>query len=258
MCELLGISAKERRLANRQLREFFSHSVQHPHGWGLARFPEQGLPVIEKEPIRAVDSAYLKTRLDGQIKERNLIAHIRMATVGTMDYDNCHPFFRHDKSGRVWTLVHNGTIFNAPALNAFVETQKGRTDSERVLMFLVDRIDAEIDAVGRSLNYAERFEVVCKVVEELAPKNKLNLLIFDGETLFAHCNFKDTLHWSREDDAVIFSTKPLSEGMFEPVPFRRVIAVENGEVIEVGPDHGHEYIYNPDDYRFVYMDFSTL
>ena len=54
MCEMLGISAKRRREVNAMLREFFSHAERHPHGWGLARFPDTaGLdapiaPLVEK------------------------------------------------------------------------------------------------------------------------------------------------------------------------------------------------------------------
>ena len=57
MCEMLGISAKRRREANATLREFFSHAERHPHGWGLARFDEDGGlvdPGVEKEPVRAM------------------------------------------------------------------------------------------------------------------------------------------------------------------------------------------------------------
>ena len=32
----------------------------------------------------------------------------------------------------------------------------------------------------------------------------------------------------------------------------------DGEIIRTSPPHGNEYIYNPNDYRMVYMDFTRL
>ena len=112
MCEMLGISAKRRLSANEILRAFFAHAEQHPHGWGLATFPDGGAPVIDKEPICATGSAYLKRRLDAPIEERTLIAHIRFATVGHLEYANCHPFSAADNrgaSGRSRTTERSST-----------------------------------------------------------------------------------------------------------------------------------------------------
>ena len=92
----------------------------------------------------------------------------------------------------------------------------------------------------------------------MAKRNKLNLLIFDGEILYAHCNFRDTLHVCQEDGTVTFSTRALSDGRWEPVPFTSLIAAKDGEIVRTSPPHGNEYIYNPDDYRLVYMDFARL
>ena len=35
MCELLGISSAKPMEVSGFLKEFYSHSVMHPHGWGL-------------------------------------------------------------------------------------------------------------------------------------------------------------------------------------------------------------------------------
>ena len=51
MCELLGFSSRKKRRRNDLLREFYSHAEAHPHGWGLARFPDGGAPLVEKEPV---------------------------------------------------------------------------------------------------------------------------------------------------------------------------------------------------------------
>jgi glutamine amidotransferase len=255
---MLGISAKRRLSANGILRTFFSHAEQHPHVWGLATFPDGGAPIIDKEPVCASRSAFLKSRLDEPIEERTLIAHIRFATVGHLEYANCHPFSAADNRGRIWTLAHNGTIFNGPELNDYIGIQYGDTDSERVLLHLIDRIDREQIRLGRALDEEERFGMLAAVIAELSKGNKLNLLIYDGEILYAHCNFRGTLHVRREADAVTFSTRPLSGEGWEEAPFTSLIAVKDGEIIRTSPPHGNEYIHNPNDYRMVYMDFARL
>ena len=130
MCEMLGISAKRRIRANDILREFYSHADRHPHGWGLATFNDAGAPDIEKEAVKATESEYLKKRLAEPIEESVLLAHIRLATVGHLEYRNSHPFVAADNCGRIWTLEHNGTIFNGAELNRYMGLQFGSTDSE--------------------------------------------------------------------------------------------------------------------------------
>ncbi len=270
MCEMLAISAKRRLSANGILRAFFSHAEQHPHGWGLARFPDPArsrvprdraaliAPLIEKEQVKATESETLRRILDETIDDPAILAHIRFATVGTMEYANCHPFTATDNRGRIWTLAHNGTIFNGPELNDYIGIQFGETDSERVLLHLIDRIDHEQILLGRPLTGKERFDVLSSAISVLAKGNKLNLLIYDGEVLYAHTNFRDSLHFLKEDDAVTFSTQPLSQGDWQGVPFMRLIAVKDGEFVQEGTPHANEYIYNPEDYRFVYMNFARL
>ncbi len=136
--------------------------------------------------------------------------------------------------------------------------QYGDTDSELVLLHLVDRINVAHNHCRHVLDEAERFGVLSAAIADLAKGNKLNLLLYDGEVLYAHCNFRDTLHVWRDVDAVTFSTRPLSTGTWEPVPFTSLVAVKDGEIVRTSPPHGNEYIYNPEDYRLVYMNFARL
>lgn len=121
MCELFGVSGMERAPVAELLKEFFRHSVRRPNGWGMATFYDNSVSP-EKEPVCAVKSVYLRERLRRQLEARNIIAHIRLVTRGNMDYENYHPFVRRDNFGRTWTLAHNGTIFDRPALDGYVQT----------------------------------------------------------------------------------------------------------------------------------------
>ena len=96
------------------------------------------------------------------------------------------------------------------------------------------------------------------MVAALSRGNKLNLLVFDGETLYAHSNFRGALHFLEDEDAVTLSTNPLSRGDWKPLPFTRLVAVRRGAFVREGPSHGGEYIHNPEDYRLVYMNFARL
>ena len=108
-----------------------------------------------------------------------MIAHIRLATRGVMEYANCHPFVLRDNDHRCWTLAHNGTIFDYPRHNPYLHQQEGRTDSERILFFLVDQVNQRQSELGRSLRVEERLDLLDALVTDMAKGNKLNLLIYD-------------------------------------------------------------------------------
>ena len=220
------------------LREFFSHAEHHPHGWGLARFEDGAAPQIEKEPVKATESETLRRILDDGVGAQTLLGHIRRATIGTIEYANCHPFSETDNSGRVWTLVHNGTIFAGAALNDYFGVQFGETDSERVLLHFIACVNRQQIGLGRPLHEKERFDVIDSAIAALAKGTKLNLLIFDGE--------------------IAFSTQPLSGGGWNPVPFTSLVAAKDGRFVREGAPHGNEYIHNPEDYQMVYMNYSRL
>lgn len=257
MCELFGISSSIKMELNKPLKEFFTHSVNHPHGWGLAIFYENSVS-LEKEPIQASKSFYLKERLKHSLSAKAAIAHIRLATVGTMEYENSHPFVKRDNHDRSWTLAHNGTIFDCPKLNPYIRFQEGKTDSERILCYIVARVNRIQAEYGRALNAAERFRLLDGIICEIAPHNKLNLLIYDGDCMYVHTNYADTLYVCQLAETALFSTIPLSFGKWSPVPFTTLCAYREGKKVYTGTTHGHEYKDNAKDMKYLFTDFSEL
>lgn len=257
MCELFGISSRERVAVNSLLREFYSHSSQHPDGWGLAVFYENAVS-LEKEPVQALRSGYLRERLRHTITVKNMIAHIRLATIGTMEYENCHPFVRRDMFGRSWTLAHNGTIFDYCRLNHFLYQQEGRTDSERILYYLVEQVDQRQRKLRRPLGRQERFELLDGLIADMAKGNKLNLLFYDGEVMYVHSNYADSLYVSQRENTTLFATVPLDRCCWEPLPFTTLCAYENGRKLFQGASHGSEYRDNEQDMRFIFADYAGL
>lgn len=257
MCELFGINSANQVFCNYMLREFYSHGVDNPHGWGLAVFYGNAVS-LEKEPVDSTKSVYLKHRLTEEIMADNLIAHIRKASKGGIEYCNSHPFIKRDESGRGWTLAHNGTIFESEVLQPYVACQRGATDSERILCRIIDRVNGAAKEAGRALTEEERFRVVDDVVHEITPENRVNLLIYDGGLLYVHTNYRDSLHQYKKDKAVNFSTKPLKKGSWEKVPMNTLLAFRGGEKAYEGKTHANEYIDSDEKTKYLFLDYANI
>jgi glutamine amidotransferase len=257
MCELFGFSGTQPEQLNQPLREFFSHSNQHPHGWGLALLHGTEA-AIEKEPLQASKSLYLKERLREPIFATTLLAHIRYATIGNTEWRNCHPYTQVDRTGRRWTLIHNGTIFEFTPMNHYVTIQNGDTDSERILLYLIDQVNARTVKLGHPLTAEERFALLDEIVVAVSPGNKLNLLIYDGELLYAHTNYANSLYRRETNTGVYITTQPLTMGQWEPVPFTTLLAYQGNQLLFTGTNHGQEYFVDEEKMKLLYLAFAEL
>lgn len=257
MCELFGINSKESCQINDYLKEFFSHSNAHPHGWGFACM-EKNEVQIEKEPIQASKSNYLKERLSVPVLVKNAFAHIRYATIGNVEYKNCHPYTMKDMRGRQWVLVHNGTIFEYEPLNRYVSIQNGETDSERILLYLVELINEKERELQRQMNEKERFYLIDSTVAKMSKGNKLNFMLYDGELFYVHTNYANSLYELNKENRVFFSTVPLGKEEWHPVTFTTLLAYQQGKRVFSGTNHGNEYKDNEENMKFLYSIFSGL
>ena len=254
MCELFGLTGKSKIRVNEYLKKLAGHSSAHPNGWGLAVF-RNGRANIEKEPIAAFRSRYLKERLRQPIEADLLLAHIRLATKGQVEYANCHPFVMEDQSRREWTLIHNGTIFDCPMLDSYWYVQEGTTDSERILCAVVDRMNRQIEEQGTPPDNESRCRILDRLMCEITRgNNKVNLILFDGELMYVHTNYRDSLYRKTLEDAALFATVPLDGKGWEPVEFTTLLAYEQGEMVFRGTCHGQEYHYNPEDMKYLYLE----
>lgn len=241
MCMLFGLCSSTPIWANEILKDFYSYSRIHQDGWGLALLRDDCISV-EKEPVKACESSYLKYRLGADITEKNLFAHIRYATVGENAYDNCHPFLMADSSGRKWGLMHNGTLFQTEVIKPYLDCRSGSTDSEALFLHFMDRINALEAEKGSAATASERFGVLDEIVVNNSADNKLNLLIWDGEIMYAHTNETETLFVSRSTDAVMICTKPLKTGNWEPFPMMRLTGWRDGKLVFSGTQHDNEFL----------------
>lgn len=253
MCEIFGVNARFRVEINEYLKTFFAHSVLHAHGWGISFHTGKDV-FFHKEALAANKSAYLKRRLRFPVVESNVLAHIRYATVGSIDAQNSHPFISKDESGRTWSFIHNGTIHCGDALDIYRAVQTGQTDSERLSLHLISELNKLEQQLGRSAKDEERFELIDNVIGSLSGGNKLNLVLSDGEFTFVHSNAADTLYSLKKDDAVFFSTLPLSKEDWQPISQTRLLIFKEGELIGRGRAHG--IIYKPNETERRFAEFS--
>ncbi|MBP0973923.1 MAG: class II glutamine amidotransferase [Oscillospiraceae bacterium] len=238
MCELFGFTSAKPTDIRDYLRTFYTHSIEHPHGWGLMY--EDGQRHVVKEAGCASNSMFLDDLIESIPPQTATLAHIRFATVGSINIKNCHPFTGKDNSGREWTMIHNGTIFNGRHNHRYSAVQAGNTDSERFFLFLMDTVNEHL---GHSMKTErERFEVISRFISENAPRNKLNLMIWDGDLLYVHKNLINTLCFKRLGDGLLFATRPLDDGAWVPFPVAQVIAYKHGQEVYRGDRHKGEFI----------------
>ena len=217
----------------------------------------EGRYEIIKESAKALDSKLIGSVVESTGPQKLLMAHIRLATIGVTRIENCHPYTGKDLEGRTWTLIHNGTIYSGSLLTPYITLQKGETDSERVFLYLMDRINNAIldrrewnshhhivPEARPELSDKERFDIVDQVTRDLSPRNKLNLMIYDEELLYVHNNMEDTLYYRRLEDGVLIVTSPLTKKGWRPFPLTRLHAFRDGEVTFRGRDHGAVFVPN--------------
>ncbi len=244
MCELFGFTSKEEEVINDYLKNFFNHCHCHPHGWGIAKL-DDNKTIIKKGAEKAVESEYLAEKLESPIKTKNFLAHIRYATRGCTNDKNCHPFTKKDNHGRTWTLIHNGTLFCCERLNQYIPQQNGDTDSERILLHVINEINEK--EKGKILTDEEQFQIIENVILKITKDNKVNIILHNGETMYVHTNLKNTLQYQTNDKHIIFSTHPLSKDKWQQVPINQLFSFKNGELIQKGKKHNNEYKISQED-----------
>ena len=104
----------------------------------------------------------------------------------------------------------------------------------------------------------ERFALLDDLVSDMARGNKLNLLIYDGELLYVHSNYADSLYFSQREDAMLFATTPLDRGSWDAHPFTTLCAYQDGRRLFQGTNHGQEYRDNAEDMYMIFADFAGL
>jgi glutamine amidotransferase len=250
---------------NPLIREFFTHADENPHGWGVADLSFRQASVV-RSAERADRSQDAERFLARRHYHTNAIAHIRAATVGQVEPENCHPFTATDASGRHWALIHKGTIFDFEPLNPYFYQQEGATDSERILLYLIDHMNKRIAEKGAPLEADERLEVFSRMVGDMSAGNCLNLVVFDSDQFFVHTNYQGALNLLVSEGRALLCTSRLDTALamaapgsaWEPLPLCTPLAFKHGRFVSSGVSHSHEYFDNEKDTRYLFQDYAAL
>ena len=258
MCEIFCFNSNKPKQVNECLQCFYNHSEEHPDGWGLANMQSDEF-VIDKEPVKANCSQHLKDILSNPVVSKNVFAHIRLATMGEIISPNCHPFTEADDNNRSWMLIHNGTIFDYPKLDEYVEKETGSTDSERILLYIIDKVNDFEAEKGAPSTIKERFYLLAGIVEDLSKNNKLNLMIYDGDLTYIHSNMKDSLYYLKNDEGFLVATTPLTddEGWL-PVELNKLFGLIDGKIIFESEEHENEFIQTEEHERAIEEFLNSL
>jgi glutamine amidotransferase len=192
MCELLGMSANvptDICFSFKGLKERGGKTGPHKDGWGIAFYEGPGVCTF-KDALPSHQSEIARLISDYPIKSKAVIGHVRQANRGRVGLENTHPFTR-ELWGRYWTFAHNGQLFDYEHLATTRFTPVGTTDSELAFCYLMSALADRFPVRPPSQEHAFYF-LQCAVakMQDMGP---FNMLITDGEYLFASCSTK--LNW---------------------------------------------------------------
>lgn len=192
MCELLGMSANvptDICFSFKGLVKRGGEKGPHKDGWGITFYEGKGCRSF-KDPMPCSFSPIAKLVEDYPIKSQVVIAHIRQANRGNIALENTHPFTR-ELWGKNWTFAHNGQLTDYTQLDMEPYQPVGQTDSEYAFCYILAQLRQHFPEEPQSR--LPVFHFIKECADHLSTLGVCNLLITDGEYLFAFCT--TNLHW---------------------------------------------------------------
>ncbi len=186
MCQLLGMNCNTPTDIAFSFSGFSQRAGKtdhHSDGWGIAFFEEGGLRhLVDHRP--AADSPVADLVRHYPIKSRNVIAHIRKATQGEVQLQNCHPFVR-ELWGKNWVFAHNGDLKDfRPRLHSHYHPV-GDTDSEHAFCWIMQEL---WKSHASTPSVVELSHTLRELAAQIAPHGTFNFLLSNGQALWAHAN----------------------------------------------------------------------
>ena len=111
---------------------------------------------------------------------------------------------------------------------------------------------------GEPLSLKERFDVVSDLISFMALANKLNLIVYDGEQMYVHTNYRNSLCYLKTENSIFFSTQALDSNDWEEVPLNTVLSFSNGELLFKAKAHSFEYVETEEQTKFIEKFVNTL
>ncbi len=191
MCQLLGLNCAtptDATFSFTGFRERGGNTDHHADGWGIAFFEGKGLRLF-LDHQSAAHSPMAQFLQAYPLKSRNIIAHVRKATIGEVALENAHPFVR-ELWGRQWVFAHNGDLKDYfPHLHSHFRPV-GSTDSERAFCWLMQELHKSHAGLP---SVHELTHTLRELIPQVTRFGNFNFLLSNGEALWAHCSTH--LHW---------------------------------------------------------------
>ncbi len=177
-------------------------SNKHPDGWGVSYYTAGAPHVIRSEKTAVNDNIFKK--VSGIVSSETVIAHLRNATLGTVNILNTHPF----QYGN-WIFAHNGNIKDfakyrdeiiskiSPHLRRFI---LGTTDSEIIFYFILTKLSEKVELSDRHCDIENLQDAIKRAIKGLTDiigdyyqsddgsntETFLTFIITNGKTMMAH------------------------------------------------------------------------
>lgn len=206
MCRLMGYLGQpvlvqealyqfQNSLVSQSLKACESKFVVNGDGFGLGwyDFGIDSTPGLFRSIRPAWNDVNLKY-LSKKLKVSNFIAHIRAATAGGVDTDNCHPFHL-DR----FLFAHNGNVDNFKKIRRTWQSQldqdlyesiNGQTDSEHIFALWFQEwrqqmAEYSLDAYAQALQHTLDRIARIQHAHALKSTSHINCVLSDGEQLMA-------------------------------------------------------------------------
>jgi len=187
MCQLLGMNCATPTDVTFSFTGFAlrgGSTDHHGDGFGIAFFEDKACRLlIDNQP--AATSPIAELIKSYPIKSKNVIAHIRKATQGQVQLENCHPFMR-ELWGRHWIFAHNGDLLEYDPFLSGVYQPVGTTDSERAFCAILQALRKRFP--GSQPPLPELFNALEEITRDGSRHGVFNYLLSNGQALFAHCS----------------------------------------------------------------------
>lgn len=189
MCQLLGMNCNGSAAITFSFTGFAERggrTADHVDGWGIAFYERSGCRVFHDDQP-ASDSALARFIRDYPIKSKIVLSHIRKATQGPVSLANCHPFQR-EWLGQTWIFAVNGDLRNFhPALDGSY-LPVGATDSEKAFCWMLQEVRRRHQGATRPPSWRQLAPRIAELAADIARHGNFNLLMSNGEGLYAHCS----------------------------------------------------------------------
>lgn len=188
MCELFGLSSNRPTDINFSftgLIERGGRTGPHRDGWGIAYYEGKAASIIQ-EACPSNQSELAKFIAEYPIEASLFIAHIRRANRGKVCLANTHPF-RRVLWGRHWVYAHNGQLKGVKKAKLKHFHPVGTTDSEYAFCWLLDQLH---ERFAKPPTEARLHRFIADRFDELGALGVFNVLLSNGDTLYARCGTK--------------------------------------------------------------------